>query len=69
MTKNESMFTVRQVAENMLLWYKTRTIRNLIKKGEIRIIDVSTPGAKIRSIRIPESAITEFIEKKKSKSQ
>ena len=65
--KHESLLTVREVAERMLLGYKARTIRQLIKKGEIRIVDVSTPGAKRPAIRIPESAITEFLESRKAK--
>ena len=64
--KNEALLTVREVADRMLLGYKARTIRQLIKNGEIRTVDVSAPGAKRPAIRIPESAITEFVERKKA---
>jgi len=65
MNTQEALFTVKEVAERKLLWYSGRTIRQLIKDKKLRFVDLSEDGAK-KTIRIPESAIKEFLEAKKT---
>lgn len=62
------LFTVKEVADRKLLWYGQRTIRQLIKDKKIRTVDLSENDSsrERKTIRIPESAIQEFLETKKS---
>lgn len=64
MNKTETLFTVKEVADKKLLWYGQRTIRQLIKEKKIRTVDLSEENAKKSTIRIPESAIQEFLQAK-----
>lgn len=60
------LFTVKEVADRKLLWYGQRTIRQLIKDKKIRTVDLSENDSsrERKTIRIPESAIQEFLKTK-----
>lgn len=60
------LFTVKEVADRKLLWYGQRTIRQLIKDKKIRTVDLSEndDSRERKTIRIPESAIQEFLKTK-----
>lgn len=64
MNKPETLFTVKEVADKKLLGYGQRTIRQLIKDKKLKTVDLSEADAKKPTIRIPESAIQEFLQSK-----
>ena len=67
----ETLYTFREVAEQGLIGYKIDMIRVFAKRYEtgdtatgLRTIDVSDPDSLKRVMRVPESAIEEFLEKR-----
>ena len=60
MNKLERHYTVKEVADLRLLWYGAMSIRRLIKEKKLRAITIK--AGKTVSIKIPESAIKEFLE-------
>jgi len=60
MNKLERHYTVKEVADLRLLWYGAMNIRRLIKDKKLRAITLK--AWKQVSIKIPESAIKEFLE-------
>lgn len=62
--KNETLFTIKEVVDKKLLGYKERTIRQLIKDGKLWFVDISEKGSIRRIIRIPESAIGNFVKER-----
>lgn len=65
----EKIYTISQAAKLQELGYGKSHIRKLIDKKELRAIDFRTEEQKKKSprklIRIEESAIREFVEKRK----
>ncbi len=60
------LYTIKEVVDWKLLWYKARSIREFIKKGELGFVDISPKWSIRRIIRIPESEIEIFLKKRAS---
>ncbi len=63
-TTNETLYTIKEVVDNKLLWYRERTIRQLIKEGKLWFVDISWKGSIRRIIRIPKSSIDAFLKER-----